>query len=796
MTRRHAEGSELPHAIYPIDRWSIVETRFTPELTALLETVFALGNGWLGVRGSFHQSRPAHQPGALINGYYESWPIVYPEAAFGFATAGQTIVYVPDPTPLQLCVDGEWVEFGESQIDRWVRELDFKSGTLTHRYRWTTRSGTRVDVEATRFVSVARHDLVVCRLSVGVDRDASVEMVSSLVNRQDTDYLEPWAAEFDPRRAKNFGRRVLEPADFRIDETTMSLAYVTAQSHIPLAVSSTHAVEVPASIRPSVKVETEPHPDRPSTTFRMELPGGEKATVDTFTVYDTGHDRGLDHTEDAASRVAAAGYEAALTSQRSEWDTFWDLADIHIGTDKAVQQAVRWILFQLHQASARINGNGIAAKGVTGQAYEGHYFWDTEIFVLPFLLYTRPEVAEKLLRFRYAMLPDARIRAEELSVSGALFPWRTIDGKEASAYYAAGTAQYHINADIAYAVRKYVEVTGDEELLWDIGVEMLVETARMWNSLGFHRDGRFHIYGVTGPDEYTPLVDDNAYTNLMAQMNLVYAAHSAERMSVEQPERWAVLVERLGIVDGEVAAWRKNGEEMYVPYDEGFGITPQDETFLAKERWDFEGVPDDRYPLLLHFHPLVIYRYQVLKQADVVMASFLLGESFSPELTRANFDYYDPLTTGDSSLSACVQSIVAAEIGNDELALRYFRTALFTDLADLHRNTTDGVHLASAGGVWMALVYGMAGMRDRGGIVGFSPRLPHEWRRLIFSLTIRGSMLSLEIDHHRIQMSTDTGTVDVLVEGTPVSVGPETVEVSLAENGRTASAPRPARGPA
>ena len=785
MTRRHAEGSELPHAIYPIDRWSIIETRFTPELTALLESVFALGNGWLGVRGSFHQGQPAHQPGALINGYYESWPIVYPEAAFGFATAGQTIVYVPDPTPLRLEVDGEAVTFGQSDIDRWTRELDFRLGTLTHRYRWITSRGVTVDVEACRFVSLVERHLVACRLSVRTDRDASVVLTSSVVNRQDTDYLEPWVSEFDPRRAKNFGRRVLEPADMRIDDRTISVAYITARSHIPLAVTSTHAVDAPVQ----VKAESEPHPDRPTTTFTLDLPAGQRVTVDTFSVYETGSDRGLDRTELSAATAAAVGFDAARKAQGAAWREFWEMADVHIGTDKAVQQAVRWILFQLHQASAHIDGTGIAAKGVTGQAYEGHYFWDTEIFVLPFLVYTRPEVAAKLLQFRHSMLPEARVRAQELSVDGALFPWRTIDGKEASAYYAAGTAQYHINADIAYALRKYVEVTGDEALLWDIGVEMLVETARMWASLGFHRDGRFHIYGVTGPDEYTPLVDDNAYTNLMAQMNLVYAASCAERMSVEQPERWAVLVADLGIVDGEVADWRRAGEEMYVPYDEGFGITPQDETFLAKQRWPFESVPDDQYPLLLHFHPLVIYRYQVLKQADVVMASFLLGESFGPELTRANFEYYDPLTTGDSSLSACVQSIVAAEVGHDDLALRYFRTALFTDLADLHRNTTDGVHLASAGGVWMALVYGMAGMRDRGGLISFAPRLPADWRRLLFKLRVRGVVLDVQIDHDRIGLTTDGGDLDVVVAGSPVRVGPDPVEISLDGTGGTPSGP-------
>lgn len=773
MTPAEPIVSELPHDVYPIDRWSIIETAYTPNLTALLETVFVLGNGRIGVRGSFHQGRPAHEPGVLINGFYESWPIEYPEAGYGFPTTGQTILYVPDPTPARLAINGEIIEFDTAEIESWDRRLDFKQGTLVHRYSCTTRGGIGVEVTARRLVSLAQPDLVACRLQVTVDRPATVVIVSELVNRQDTDYLEPAAEEFDPRRAKNFGRRALEPTGIRLNHQAISIGYGTVHSRRHLAVTMTHRASHDAD------VEMTEHPDRPHATFRLTLGTGEPFTLDKFTVYETGSDRGIDHTEDAAALAAASGFDAAAAAHSAAWNNFWEMADVHIGTDKAVQQAVRWILFQLNQASAHINGTGIAAKAVTGQAYEGHYFWDTEIFVLPFLLYTNPSVAAKLIRFRYGMLDHARERARELSLRGALFPWRTINGEEASAYYAAGTAQYHINADIAYALRKYVEVTGDEEMLWEMGVEILVETARMWADLGFHRDGAFHIYGVTGPDEYTTLVDDNAYTNLMAQMNLRYAVQSVQRMRLEQPKRWARLRERLGILDTEMEDWRRAAEEMYVPHDHGLGITKQDESFLAKERWDFDGVGPDRYPLLLHFHPLVIYRYQVLKQADVVMAMFLLGELFSPELKRANFNYYDPLTTGDSSLSACVQAIVAAQIGEADLAMRYFRRALFTDLADLHNNTTDGVHLASAGGVWMALVYGLAGMTDSGGGITFDPRLPAEWRAITFRLLVRGVRLSVDIDHERISLATDLWPLEVDVRGSRVKVTPEGVEVPL-----------------
>ncbi len=784
LSRRRPIVSELPHRVYPVDPWAIVETQFTPQLTELLETVFALGNGCVGVRGSFHQGSPAHQPGALINGFYESWPIVYPESAFGFATAGQTIVYVPDSSESVVWVNGERIDYSSPTIADWERRLDFRQGTLVHRYRWRTEDGIGVEVRSTRLVSVARHDLVASRLEVSVDADAEIEIRSGLVNRQDTDYLEPAATELDPRRARNFERRVLEPTDLRVRTEMISASYETVRSRLRLAVSLAQQVDQP------VDATSEEHPDHPWTHFRARLTDGETLTLDKFTVYHAGNARGIDHTEDEASMVSRAGFEAAAKAHNSAWDEFWDLADIHVGTDEAVQQATRWILLQLNQASAQIDGTGIAAKGVTGQAYEGHYFWDTEVFVLPFLLYTRPEVAAGLLRFRYKMLEEARARATELNLAGALFPWRTINGNEASAYFAAGTAQYHIDADIAYAIRKYVEITGDVELLWDVGVEMLVETARMWARLGFHRDGAFHIYGVTGPDEYTAIVDDNAYTNLMAQMNLLYAVDSVERMRREQPARWAELAERLAVTPEDIEEWRRAGTEMHFPHDEGFGITKQDESFLAKERWDFESVPEDKYPLLLHFHPLTIYRYQVLKQADVVLATVLLGENFSDELKRANFDYYDPLTTGDSSLSACVQAIAAAQIGEADLAMHYFRTALFTDLADLHHNTTDGVHLASAGGVWMALVYGMAGLSDRDGEIRLDPRLPIEWDHLRFKLRVRDTVLSVDMDHDRVLLQADGSPLGVTVRGTTVTVGDQPVTVPLKREHRKSGAAR------
>jgi alpha,alpha-trehalose phosphorylase len=435
-----------------------------------------------------------------------------------------------------------------------------------------------------------------------------------------------------------------------------------------------------------------------------------------------------------------------------------------VGGQAELQQAIRWNLFQLAQATACADVAGIPAKGVSGSGYDGHYFWDQEVYLLPYLTYTNPHNARQVLEFRHELLPEARVRAKELSVDGALFPWRTINGLEASAYYAAGTAQFHIAAAIAFATNRYIWASGDTEFRETLGSELLIETARMWASLGFFgKDGLFHIHGVTGPDEYTAVVNDNLYTNVMARFNL----------------RAAAALEHPGIDDAERELWEQAANRMQLPYDSDLQVYSQDNDFMTLEPWDWS-TPRSKYPLLLNFHPLVIYRHQVLKQADTVLAMFLQWQDFTAEEKRRAFDFYDPITTGDSTLSACVQGIMAAEVGYGKAALDHFLHALHIDLDDTHGNTIDGVHIASTGGVWSSLVSGFAGLRDQGEVPYFDPRLPAEWDSLAFHLKLGGGLLHVELDHRELRMAmVDGGPIEVDVRGERRMVGAETVAVPL-----------------
>ena len=468
-------------------------------------------------------------------------------------------------------------------------------------------------------------------------------------------------------------------------------------------------------------------------------------------------------------RVVTQGFPKLLASQEQYMEDFWSRSDVRVrdiwkGHAKhdtvEVQQAIRFNLFHILQASARAEEFGVPAKGLTGQAYEGHYFWDTEIYLMPFLTYTSPRIARNLLTFRYKMLDQARARARQLGHRGAMFPWRTISGEEASAYYAAGTAQYHINADIMYALRKYVQATGDEEFLRDFGAEMLVETARLWLDLGFFSDakgGKFCINSVTGPDEYNTVVNNNAYTNLMARENLRYAAQTVELLRKE-PSAYHALVRKTALDPSEPQAWMRAADGMYVPYDEKLRIIPQDDSFLDREPWDFGNTPPSHYPLLLSYHPLNIYRKRVIKQADVILAMFLLGDAFSPETKKRNFLFYDPLTIGDSSLSTCVEAIIAAQMGDIEKAIDSGMAALLMDLADVGGNVKDGCHIASMGGTWMMLTYGFGGMRDDDGVLSFWPRRAPENNAILrFPLTYRGHMLEVEIGLERVEYTLRQG---------------------------------------
>ena len=763
----HHERLRPPSHDYPADEWNVIEKNFHPEFLAHLETMLSLGNGYLGMRGCPEEGGPNAENGTFINGFYETWPIVYGEEAYGYAKTGQTICNVTDSKIIKLFVDDEPFWLPHANLLSYDRRLNMKSGTLDREILWETPAGKQVLIRSRRLVSfVDRHVAAISYCVTLLNAEASVVISSEMATSEPSARIN----SDDPRQARAFSDRVLHPRiNYSKDRRTV-LCHATEKSRLTLTCATESLLET--SCTHAYKVAD--NEDFGQVAFTIEARPNCPIQLTKYMVYHTSATASPEElcgrAEWTMDRVAAHGFQHLLAAHEQYVADFWRRSDVRMRdiredrvkrTTVEIQQAIRFNLFHILQASARAEGAGVPAKGLTGKAYEGHYFWDTEIYLLPFLTYTSPRIAKNLLTFRYNMLEQARGRARQLGHRGAMFPWRTISGEEASAYYAAGTAQYHINADIMYALRKYVQATEDETFLHNYGAEMLVETARLWADLGFYSDakgGQFCINGVTGPDEYNAVVDNNAYTNLMARENLRYASEVVKTLRATEANAYQNLVDKTALEPSETEAWKRAADNMYVPYDAKLKIIPQDDGFLEKEPWDFRNTPHDRYPLLLFYHPLNIYRKRVIKQADVILAMFLLGDAFPLEVKKRNFEFYDPLTTGDSSLSSCVEAIIAAQIGDMEKATRYGLAALLMDLADVGGNVKDGCHIASMGGTWMMLAYGFGGMRDDDGVLAFWPRrAPEDNAILRFPLTYRGRILDIEIAHDKVEYALRDG---------------------------------------
>lgn len=723
----------IRHPAYPVEPWQVRETHLDTELLARSESIFALSNGHLGLRGNLDEGDPHALPGTYLNSFYELRPLPYAEGGYGYPESGQTIVNITNGKLIRLLVDDEPFDVRDGRLRHHERTLDLRDGVLRREVEWESGAGRAVRVRSTRLVSFTQRSIAAIEYEVApVDAPVRVIVQSELVANESL----PGPLK-DPRVSAVL-RAPLVAQEFHAGDTSAMLAHRTRESGLRLAAAMDHIVEGP----PGMRCTSEAEPDLARTTVACRLAPGQRLRLVKLIGYGWSSRRSAAAIRD---QVAAAiqgarfeGWAGLLAAQRAYLDRFWDGADIELDGDDEVRQAVRFGMFHVLQAGARAEKRPIAAKGLTGPGYDGHVFWDTERFVLPVLTYIQPRAAAEALRWRHATLDLARERAATLGWAGAAFPWRTIRGHECSGYWPAGTAAVHLAGDIADGVARYVTATGDQAFDRDIGVELLVETARLFVSYGHHdRHGAFHLERVTGPDEYTAVADDNVYTNLIARRNLTAAADAA----VRHPGRFRALDGR----DEEILAWRAAAAAMHIPYDEELGVHPQVRDFTLMKEWDFDATRPHDYPLLLHVPYLDLYRTQVVKQADLVLAMHWCGDFFSAEDKARNFAYYERRTVRDSSLSACSQAILAAEVGHLELAHDYIGEAVLMDLYDLHRNTRDGMHIASLAGGWLALVAGLGGMRDHDGRLSFAPRLPRRISRLAFSLLWRGLRLHVTI---------------------------------------------------
>lgn len=771
--------------IYPVEVWDITEQEFQKENNYRNETTFALSNGYIGTRGTFEEAYPfdidTGLEGNFVNGFYESEHIRYGEANFGSPLLSQSLLNLPNLKETRVLLDGELFSMKEGSVEEYKRTLHMKEGVLERTLVWTSPKGKKTKIRISRLVSFARKNIMVIRYEVTpLNYSGSIEFVSKLSAdvENHTRKTNP-IVDYGP-----FGRR-LEKRNLWAKEDRLYYEGETIGSHLTMACGSAHTI---LSQKETVKADWKADMGELEASLSCTLEGteGESIVLEKFICYTTQLDMPKEELEvfvtEELNRARQEGYSCLEERQKEYMESFWKIADVRIKGNEALQQGIHFNLFHIIQSAGRDGRTGMGAKGLSGEGYEGHYFWDTEMYVLPVLVYTEPEAARHLLDYRYSTLDQARSRARILGhEKGALYPWRTINGEEASTYYPLGTAQYHINGDISYALSLYLQVTGDVEYLKEKGAEILIETARVWADVGSFakcKGGKYCICDVTGPDEYNVLVDNNFYTNLMARENLRDAVNAVEYLETHAPECLKALEEKLEFSTEETLLWKEIIEKMYFPYDEERQVYPMDDGFMMRKPWDENKIPPEKRAWLYeNYHPLFIMRHRMSKQADAILGMYLHSNLFTKEEIKRNYDFYQEVTLHHSSLSTCIFGIVACSIGYLEEGYEYFSQSARMDLDDYHNNFYAGIHAANMAGTWQAIVNGFAGVRCQNSKLTFEPSIPKEWEEYAFRLRFRGTLLEIQISKKEAKFT--------VIEGTVIQFSVDGKEITLQGEGET-----------
>ena len=753
-------------AIYPVEAWNITETAFSMETNYRNETTFALSNGYIGTRGTFEEgydfSVEEGLEGNFINGFYESVDIPYGEWNYGFPTKSQSLLNLPDLKKTEIYVDGERFDMRTGTVEDYSRVLHMKEGYVERKLSWTSPAGKKVQLVMKRLVSLVHKNRMYQRLEITpLNFDGEVKIRSILTGdvMNHTRKTNPLIG-YGP-----FGSR-LDMKKLIAEDGVLYYEGTTLQSHMTVGCGSKYVLSGEDAEEVVSVFATDPESRQAVCESTLDTEKGHTIICEKYIIYTSSRDMETEKLESFVRQeleeAAKEGWKQELAEHSEKVQEFWDVADVQIFDDEAPQQGIRFNLFHIMQSAGRDGRTGMGAKGLSGEGYEGHYFWDTEMYVLPVFVYTAPKIAKKLLEYRFHTLDQARDRAKVLGhQKGALYPWRTINGEEASTYFPLGTAQYHINADIAYAFWLYVSVTGDMEFFWDMAAEVLVETARVWADVGYFAEckgGKYCICAVTGPDEYNAITDNNFYTNLMARENIRYALTSLEMLKEQDPKAYEDFRKKMEITEEETDYWKQIIENMYFPYDESRQVYALDDRFLMLRPWDDSRIPPEKRHLLYeNYHPLFVYRQRMCKQADAILGLYLHSNLFSKEELERNYDFYQEVTLHHSSLSNCVFGMLACQIGRYDEAYEYFSQSARMDLDDYHDNFYAGIHAANMAGTWQTIVNGFAGVRVNAGELELHPYVPEKWKGMRFHLIYQGCRLAVSLTHKNTKVELLSG---------------------------------------
>ncbi|MGI6766239.1 MAG: glycoside hydrolase family 65 protein [Lentihominibacter sp.] len=721
------------------------------------ETIFHSANGYLGVRYDFEEGCPEEfeiTQSQYINGFYESVEMNQPERLYGLPDKKQTMVNIANTQNIRLLIDGEEFSMYSGKLKSMRLTLDTNKGLVERKVHWISPGGREIKLKIIRIASFSIRNLFLIDYEVTpVNFDGNIELVS-----EHNGYVLNYKKENDPRVSGTNVRYIFP----RKTEIRNGASYIVAET-------KNSGLQVCSCVK---NVLNSPHSESFSVfangakcTLQIKGKKGRSIRLYKYSIFTDSlrYDDVFEEAEKKLNEALNMPIDELYRQQRISMDEYWSACHVKIGGDLSTSLAMRFNLYQLNQSAGRDGYSNISPKGLSGDGYEGHYFWDSEMYIQPVFTLTNPEISGNLIRYRYRTLDKARENAVRMGHNqGALYPWRTISGEECSGYFPAGSAQYHINGDIAHSIVMYYLATGDMNFIEECGAEMLIETARLWISAGNYYDGKFHINNITGPDEYTCIVNNNYFTNIVAAFNMKWAA-KAYRM-LEKKTSAAEMLSRIGITPDEIKGFEEAAEKMYLPYDEKLKINPQDDSFLQKKEWnvDIDEIPEENRPLLMHYHPLFLYRHKICKQADTVAAYFINEDAQSEETMKNSFDFYEKITIHDSSLSKIMFSIVAARLGMTEKAAELFDNSAQIDLEDLHKNTEDGVHTANMAGCFMVVVYGFGGCRLRENGMSFSPTLPESWDNYSFKVRYRGSVIKAVIDRENCMFLLESGEPKVI----------------------------------
>ena len=754
---------------FQVDPWKVVEEGFDPSHGRAAESVFSLGNEFMGVRGYFEEGYTGDRLlGSYINGIFTK-NIGKPFWCKGLAHSECFIINSVDWLYTRIYLNGELLDLARCKFHNFKRILDMKTGTLSREFTWETSDGKLLKLSFIRFTSMDISNLGCQRITFEpVNFSGAVEVKSCL------DFSTVYEGT-----DKNYWTCL------RKQKTGDIVAILGKTDNSGQQVFSSYKLILPSPL------EIKPVEDDKlvGVEFSLPLAKGIPVSIDKMVVNHAEKKSGVNPDEvwqqgfSLAEKYLKLSFEEALKEHSKHWTNIWETLDIVIVGDPENQQGVRFCIFNLHQAYHGVdNALNVGARGLTGEAGGGRTWWVTETYCLPFYLFNNPEAARNLVEYRYRHLPQALDRAKEVDCVGACYPLSTLDGTESCTWWEHSMLEIHVSAAVPYAIWHYVHLYQDEDFLYTHGVEMLLQSSRYFASRGqwSQLTGEFGFYGVMGPDELHMMVHNNSYTNVMAKKTFEYTIKVVDEMKEKAlPELDAVFA-KVGLAQSELDDWRQMTAKIRIPLDKKTGIYKQNDGFFDLPHIDVKAIPDNQFPIDRHWAYDRIFRYDMIRQPDVLLFLFFFSQEYSLETKRVNYEYYEPRCSHESSLSPSIHSIMATEIGKHEEACEYAQFASRLDLDDYNRNTGEGLHIASMAGTWMNIVYGFGGMRSDGEKLVFNPSIPKNWKSFSFNILYRGTRLNIQINRKSVILKACTGpAVSVKVFEKEYVVDSDGIELKL-----------------